>query len=76
MKKELYTLHDEIMALNLLDDHEVVANHASLEELQFNCACHVKKLINVHSRYFATDSDSSAKLPKLDVPTFDGEVLH
>ncbi len=79
MKKELYTLYDEIIALDLSDEHVIVANHASLEALQFNCACHVKKLLNAHSphsRHSATDSESSSKLPKLNVPTFDGEVLH
>ena len=79
MKKELYTLYDEIVALDLSDDHEVVVNHASMESLQFNCACHVKKLLNAHSphtRYSATDSESSFKVPKLNIPTFDGEVLH
>ena len=29
-----------------------------------------------HSKSSATDSESSSKLPKLDVPTFDGDVLH
>ena len=79
MKKELYTLYDEIIALNFSDDHEVVINHASMEALLFNCACHVKKLLNAHSphtRYSATDSENSSKVPKLNVPTFDGEVLH
>ena len=73
MTKELYTLYDEIIELDLSDDHEVVANYASLEALQFNCAHHVKKLLNAHSphsRHSATDSESSSKLPKLNVPTF------
>ena len=51
MKKELYSLYDEIIALDLSDNHEVhvVVNHASMEALQFNCACHIKKLLNTHS---------------------------
>ena len=78
-KKELSTIYEELIGVDLPDDHALVTQHAGLETLHFNCSHLIRKLLSSHaSRYTkatATASDKTSKLPKLDVPTFDGDVL-
>ena len=59
-KKELYTLYDEIIVLDISDNREVVTNHASLEAIQFNWAHHIKKLLNAHSPHSRHSTTNSA----------------
>ena len=77
MMKELSTLYEELIVLDLPDDHVLARKHTAMEALQFKCAHCVKKLLNAHSsKSTVSSSENSSKLPKLNVPTFDGEVLH
>ncbi len=67
------------MALYLEDEDELVVLHTRLEKLQFECSHKVKKLLSSHAPKSATASAVDGKgvrLPKLDVPTFDGDVIH
>lgn len=79
LKKELYTLYEELIALDLPDDHELLGRHEALEAQHFSCSYSLKKLLKVHpSRSTGTPTattDKTCKLPKLDVPTFDGDIL-
>lgn len=78
--KDLSALYEELIVLDLPDEHELARMHADLEAVQFRCAHNVKKLLSAHasrhSKQSATGGENSSKLPKLDVPAFDGEVLH
>ena len=82
VKRELSAIYEEIVAVDLPDDHALVAQHAGLEKLHFRCSHMIKKLLNTHAarspKAIATcpAGDKTSKLPKLDVPTFDGDVLH
>ena len=75
-KKELSTVCDDLVALDL----EVFKSHVRLESLHFDCSHRVKKLLSAHSSRSttvttaATDNKGS-RLPKLDIPTFNGDVL-
>ena len=69
-KRELSSIYEELILLDLPDEHGVVIQHAKLEDLLFDCSHGPRS-----SKVPAT-SDRSSKLPKLDVPTFDGEILH
>ena len=75
-KKELSTVCDDLVALDL----EVFKSLARLESLHFDCSHRVKKLLSAHSSRSttvttaATDNKGS-RLPKLDIPTFNGDVL-
>ena len=73
-KRELSTIHEDLISLDLDNDHELVTKHVALEKLQFKCSHRVKKL---SSKATAPVADGKGvRLPKLDVPTFDGDVLH
>ena len=77
IKKELSTIYEELVVVDLSDDHTLVTQHAGLEKIHFDCSHLIKKLLNSHSaKATATTSDKTSKLPKLDVPAFDGDVLH
>ena len=43
--KELSALHEELIVLDLPDEHELAAKHSALETMQFRCAHRVKKLL-------------------------------
>ena len=80
IKKEFSAIYEEFVAIDLPDDHILVTQHADLEKLHFDCSHLIKKLLSSHASHTtkatATSSDKTSKLPKLDVPTFDGDVLH
>ena len=73
MSCQLY-IKTSCISLDLDNDHELVTKHMALEKLQFKCSHRVKKLT---SKSTAPVVDGKGvRLPKLDVPTFDGDVLH
>ena len=78
-KRELSTIYEELVAVDLPDDHALVTQHAGLEKLHFDCSHLIRKLLSsrasLYTKATATASDKTSKLPKLDVPTFDGDVL-
>ena len=76
MKRELSALYKEIVALDLSEDHDLVTDHTVLETLLFKCAHQVKKLLNQSSCSRFPTHEKGSKLPKLEVPIFDGDVLH
>ena len=43
-KHELSTIHEDLISLDLDNDHELVTKHMALEKLQFKCSYRVKKL--------------------------------
>ena len=78
-KKALSIADEEIVSLDLEDDDELVVLHSRLEKLHFGSAHLLRKQLNRHSTRPTTESTpdtKGAKLPKLDVPAFDGDVLH
>ena len=80
LKKELYSLYEELIVLDLPDGHESLVQHEALEARLFDCSHSLKKLLGAHasrpSGTPTTATEKASKLPKLDVPTFDGDVLH
>ena len=76
-KHELSTIHEDPISLDLENDHKLVTQLVILNKLQFECSHKVKKLVSAHLNATAPVVDSKGvRLPKLDVPTFDGDVLH
>lgn len=82
VKRELSAIYEEIIAVDLPDDHALVAQHAGLEKFHFSCSHMIKKLLNSHATWSTKATaacpagDKTSKLPKVDVPTFNGDVLH
>ena len=78
-KKELATVYQELVALDLEEEDDLFVLHAKLEKLHFACSHKVRKLLSSHtpsSTPVPIADGKGLKLPKLEVPTFDGDVLH
>ena len=77
-KRDLASVYEELLVLEFGDDDERLTLHSRLEKLLFECSHQLKKLLSSHSSESTTVSASESggvKLPKLDVPTFDGNIL-
>ena len=77
-KKGLATLYDELSVMDILDDDELFAAHATLERQLSTVSQKIKSLLVVPLMSTSTSitTDTGVKLPKLDVPTFDGNIIH
>ena len=72
-KKDLAALYSDIIDLEPKDDDELFAHHSKIETALFDCSHKIKKLINSQLESTASvASGTGVKLPKIDVPTFDG----
>ena len=77
-KKKLTPVYEELVHLDLEEDDDLFILHSKLEKLHFALAVKVRKLL---SSFTSSTTSSTAfdgkgvKLPKLDVPTFGGDVL-
>lgn len=85
VKRELSAIYEELITIDLPDDHRLVTQHANLEKAHFDESHTVKRLIASFSIQATTPGKpvmststvhKHSKLPKLEVPTFDGNVLH
>ena len=78
-KKDLAHLYEELAAEAIADDDELFATHLTLERQLSDTNRKVKSLFTVPPGVaptsHATDS-SGVNLPKLDTPTFDGNIIH
>ena len=75
-KKELSDVHNSLLSLDLEDGDEVLQSQSAVEKTIFDCSLKIKKLL--HSRASTSSPSSDAKgvkLPKLDIPTFNGDIL-
>ena len=78
MKGELSDIRNGLFALDLEDTDELSETQVTVEKAVFDCALEVKKLLQsrtLPSSKSASDS-TGVKLPKLDVPIFDGNILN
>ncbi len=80
LKKELSTMYEQLVVLDLSDEHDLVTQHAALESLHFKCSHRVRELLSIQRpctlKPSSASSETGSKLPKPEVPTFDGDVLH
>ena len=76
-KKQLASIYEELVALDLEEEDDLFILHTQLEEVRFSCAHSVRKLLgSLTSRSSAPAADGKGvKLPKFEVPTFDGDIL-
>ena len=72
-KRDLATIYDDLATHDLNDDGALLVLHAKLERLQFECSHRVKSSCSTSA---PTSDNKGVKLPKLDVPTFNGDVQH
>ena len=77
-KKDLATLYDELSAMDICDDDDLFTIHVTLERQLSAVAQKIKSLTVLPPTSTCTPSstDTGVKLPKLDVPTFVGNLIH
>ena len=73
-KRELVDIHNQILALDLDDKDELSVGHASIEDAIFQLSIKIRKQLQP-SKDTSSHESQGVKLPKLDVPQFDGNIL-
>ena len=80
VKGELASIRHSLLPLELDEEDELYTAMAELEKQLFHCNLQVKKLLYPSSLPAEPPSESSGskgvRLPKLDVPSFDGHILN
>ena len=77
-KTELAAIYDNLLSLDLEEGDDLFALHARLEKLFFRCSHQAKRQLSLSSKPATSPAVDSkgVKLPKLDVPVFDGDILN
>ena len=69
-------VRNSLLSIDLEDDDEVVLAQSDVEKAIFDCLLSIKKLLHTPASTSPPPSDTKGvKLPKLDVPTFNGDIL-
>ena len=79
-KRDLAALYDEVITKDVAEDDELSVAHSALEVELSDIASKVKGLLaaapSETSPPHSTSDGPGVKLPKLDVPTFNGDIIH
>ena len=75
-KKEHSDVHHSIIELDLDESSDIYVLLDRIEKDILDCALDVRKLLRSQAPATSTTDSKSVKLPKLEVPTFDGTVLN
>ncbi|XP_064397632.1 uncharacterized protein LOC135344358 [Halichondria panicea] len=75
-KRNLRGIHDNLMALDLAEEDELLRMHSDLERLHFDCSVKLKMLVSESVSDIDSTESKGIRLPKLDVPVFDGNILN
>ena len=81
LKKELFETRTGLLTLQLGESDDIAIQLAALEKQVFDSLVEVKSKLSLSSSPSAGSSPSApdhkgVKLPKLDLPTFDGNILN
>ena len=75
-KKELGEVRSSLLSVDLDDEDELNQRLSDLEKELFDCSLSIKKLLKSSTHDSPAIDGKGVKLPKLDVPTFDGNILN
>ena len=79
LRKDLESLQRDLLSVDLDEGDELITSQVDLEKLiLFGCSSKVRKLLQSQSEESSTASadNKGVKLPKLEVPKFDGNILN
>ena len=76
IKKELQDVRTNLVKLDLEDGDDLNVKQADLQEELSQCSLTLKRILNSRGTPSATTDRHGVKLPKLDIPTFDGSILN
>ena len=77
-RRELTEIRDVLLGMGLNDSDDLMEAHKGLEQSMFDCSLHIKQLLRGSKDHNSSSTASDSKgdrLPKLDVPTFNGDIL-
>ena len=74
-KKELCDIRRGLLSLDLDDTSELSMLQATVDKGIFDCSQEIRKLLQAQAPSSSTSESNGVKLPKLNVPTFDGNIL-
>ena len=80
MKGELREVTTRLLTLDLAEDDDLMRSQSQLEKTLSQCSLDLKRLLSAHAADtrptpLSSKDSTGVKLPKLDVPTFDGSLL-
>ena len=75
-KKELSDIRTSLLSIDLDDGDELNTSQAKLDKALFDCSLLIKKSLKPLAHETTPIDSKGVKLPKLDVPTFDGNILY
>ena len=79
-KKEVTDIRSSLISLDLEEGDELSTLQVRLEKEVFDCSLKIKQLLHASSHLHVSPTTpldgKGVKLPKLDVPTFDGNILN
>ena len=76
-KAEFSSIRHSLFSFDLEDTSTLSVLLTHVEKSLFDCSLEIKKLLRAHAPTSSSSSDpNGVKLPKLDVPTFDGNILN
>ncbi len=76
IKTELKGIHGELLLLALEERDELFNEHNGLTKKIFDCGHNIKKLLDTSEHRIPIRESRGVRLPKLEVPTFDGNVIN
>ncbi len=74
-KRELSDVLNSLLQLDLEDDDEVLQSQSVEEKGIFDCSLEVTKFLHSKAHTTVASDAKGVKLPKLDIPTFNGDIL-
>ena len=75
-KQELGDIRNSLLPFNLGEDDDLSTLQTEVERAMFDCSLRIKKLLQSNTSNPTTSDGKGVKLPKLEVPTFDGNILN
>ena len=75
LKGELGEIHSILLSLNLDDRNELCVRQAEMERAIFDSSLKIKKALHTREHTSSTTEGKGLRLPKLEIPMFDGHVF-
>ena len=77
VKSELAICRDRALRMESEESERLLERCSTLKRLHFDCSCKIKRIVNSQDTHHPVGSEQRAlKIPKLEAPTFNGDILN